>query len=320
MEVMEDQERAESIRRLADEAVKANYLGLLEQLIDKIRTVPSLHHLLAVVKCSDNIQDFRVLVHEFLPEFEIQIMSGRTDEDKTALFYRHFEKKYFPLDADATGEYPLEGLTYAIPIMPHGLREDEYHDFTTTSKTRALLSYIVEYPYHYKDQGEGHREALYDYILKEQLARQIDLDNVPRDGWTTKEIATALTGTPYQGMVAFAAWLTKDTGTWWLDCDDEDETEPAQWSADTVEGITEQWQMAREIEKSIGKLELWLKEDMQGNFGRLVDAIQGKIHRRRPKAKQKTLFEVLKEKNPEAVKKMEQISEAAIGMESLTEV
>ena len=308
---MNDQYVAVERRRAIEEEEKLARMradvnaGLLQRLLVTLEETPSLHHLLGYLKCSKAVGDFQVLVHEYLPEAEQRIMGETLDENKVQLFCRLFGAKYFPLD-DVVGEteYPLEAMTYVMPVTPIGLSYEDYHDFQQAGDETAALYFLIEYPWYDKtSSGDGFRTSLYDYLQNKVSVTA--LQKVPKDGWTLKEISKALTGKPsYDDLIWFARWVSQDTDSWFLDCSrdafQEDGAPPPTWDIEegVVDGLTEQWHQAKACLDAMEKLRNWMHEDLSGHFGELVDALRGKMRRRGPKPVQKTLFDELVEKNP----------------------
>jgi hypothetical protein len=104
------------------------------------------------------------------------------------------------------------------------------------------------------------------------------LERIPGGGLPPSELRARLDGTPYAAAAEFAAWLCHDTGSVFLDCDDE-EVVQIEWTRENVHELTEQWRQASALLDRVGALARWLEADPPAHFARLLDAVAaGEAH------------------------------------------
>ena len=102
------------------------------------------------------------------------------------------------------------------------------------------------------------------------------LHAIPTGGLTPADLHTRLDGTPYAALADFADWLWGETGSAFLDLDDEVEMSDADWTSEIVQDLAEQWQHAKAILDRIGQLTAWLEDDPPDHFARLLNAALGR--------------------------------------------
>lgn len=133
-----------------------------------------------------------------------------------------------------------------------------------------LLFVLCAYPY----DGDGLRLPALD-AAEARIPRET-LRDVPPGGFTPADLRERLSETPYAGAIDFADWLWGQTGTVFLDVDEEVEIVDAEWTAEIVQYLAAQWQRARAILDRIGHLTAWLEADPPNHFARLLDATLGR--------------------------------------------
>lgn len=260
---------------------------------------PSLRHLIGMLEQSEVYQEFLLLVREFLPEHEREIITSRSRLDA---FARRFEERYFPLAEAVVDDEEMEFLVSSIPIVLEGMSFDDYHEFEHYNQAQQLLMALVEYSFWGEEEG-GARVPLLEQCAKyvgEDLIRR-----VPRLGWKPEHMHQRLDGTEFEGAAVFADYMWHQTGTIFLDCTyDEDWGGDLGWSRENVEGLTEEWPRARQMEAQMSSIMDWLDDAPQINFEKLLDAL-GELPEPIPKEQMalplepQTLIEVFRDEEPE---------------------
>ena len=176
------------------------------------------------------------------------------------------EAEYFPVyDAD---EY--EQLVYGIPFVRDGWTSDRFHELDRRPGELLLLTLCAQ-PV---EPGYDSRGPLLD-AAERSVPREL-LTAIPDGGLEPAELHERLDGTPYAAAAAFADWLWADTGTVFLDLDDEVEISDADWTRETVLELADQWRRADALLDRVGALATWLEADPPAHFARLLEAVLGR--------------------------------------------
>ncbi len=236
---------------------------------------PSLSVLIARLEGVEEYGDFLALVREFLPEREQEILDRPTPLDQIAAFASHFEDRYFPLDTGfRLGNIEGYGdLTTGIPVIPLGISWDDYDDVSGLRPGIQLMTYLLASPYAGEDNRGNLAEACEEHVPVGLLQR------VPDGGLSLAEAHRLLDGTRYRGLVLFGDVLSADTGNFFLDSCGEDlwNNGLPDWSRETIEELTRQWQRAQAIEDEIyNNLVDWLEESPAARFEELLNFILAK--------------------------------------------
>ncbi|SRR5581483_6325971 len=101
------------------------------------------------------------------------------------------------------------------------------------------------------------------------------LGELPAGGFTPAELRERLAGMPYAAAADYADWLWGETGTVFLDIDEETEAD-IEWTRENVLELAAQWRRAREILDCTGDLARGLEADPPARFARLLDAALGR--------------------------------------------
>ena len=192
------------------------------------------------------------------------------EEARCAAFVRKVEAELFPLyECDS-----YDQLAWGVPFARDAWSYDRVHELDLPPGALLLFA-LCEQPYLADD---GSRIALLDAVaalLPSELVREI-----PPEGVHPEELHRNLDGTPYAAAAGFADWVWGETGTVFLDVDDEAEGEVA-WTREHVAELAAQWRRASALLDGITTLERWLEHDPPGRFARLLDAALGRDPRLR---------------------------------------
>ena len=230
------------------------------------------------------------LAGEYLPE-EREKLFDLTPTDAARRFIRSFSARYFPLTInenayDYTHRSLAERLAGSIPLKFLGMNRWDYERFhTKMPMSQFLAETICVCPF----QGHDDRLAVveeFKTILK-GAARPL-LELLPEKGFELADVAGALEGSPYPGLLARARWVFHQTGCRWLDkVDEEFGRDQILWSRGNVTRLSKDWQKYLELDKQMKSFESWLGHDTAARCGEVIRYIAEKI-----KNKPKTLMEV----------------------------
>lgn len=214
---------------------------------------------------------FRQAVREVFPEAEAEILGvaerGASREGARVWAFLHrVEAEHFP--CYEVDEYAQ--VACGIPFVRNGWAYDRFHELELRPGELLLFALCAQ-PY---EPGYDTRVALLDtatgHVPRELLAE------IPPGGVAPAELHERLDGTPYAAAADYADWLWGETGTVFLDLDEEVEVCDADWTRENVLELAEQWRRATIILDRIGELATWLEADPPGHFARLLDAALGR--------------------------------------------
>lgn len=215
---------------------------------------------------------FRRIVREVFPAEEGEILAaggpgaGR-ENTRVWAFLRKVEEQFFPIyELD---EY--DQVVCGIPFVREGWSYDRFHELDLPPGQLLLLALCAQ-PY---GSDLGTRVALLE-ACEAHVPRQALLE-IPAEGFRPDELRERLGDTRFAGTADFADWVWGETGTAFLDLDDEVEVCDADWTADNVRELAEQWESARAILDSVTDLARWLEADPPLHFAALLDAVLGRM-------------------------------------------
>jgi hypothetical protein len=226
-------------------------------------------------------------VRELFPEAWDEVMNAReAGGDREAArvwaFCRHVETGFFPV---YEGE-AYEQVAYEIPIAHQGWSIDRLHDLDMPFG-ELLLACLCGDPYLF---DSGIRVAMLDEAER-RVPRGL-LERIPGDGLSPSELRARLDGTPYGAAADFAEWLYHDTGSVFLDVDDE-EVVSIEWTRENVDELTEQWRLGSALLERVTELTRWLEADPPAHFARLLDAVvAGEAHAEYQRERQRYACEI----------------------------
>jgi hypothetical protein len=213
---------------------------------------------------------FRRIVREIFPEAEAEIWSARSnggdrESARVCAFLQRVEAEFFPTyECD---EY--QQVVCGISPVRNAWGYERFHDLDLRPG-ELLLFTLCAYPY----EDVGIRLPVLD-AAEAQVPREA-LREVPPGGFTPAELRERLAGTPYAAAADFVEWLWGETGTVFLDVDDEVEIVDAEWTRAIVHDLAEQWQRAAAILERIGALAAWIESDPAVHFRRVLVAALGR--------------------------------------------
>ncbi|MFN8472810.1 MAG: hypothetical protein U0822_11525 [Anaerolineae bacterium] len=230
------------------------------------RTVARPRSAAALLACHASELEFRLVVQAIFPDEAADIWQVRqagTSRETTRVeaFLRRVEERFFPVyEAE---EY--DQVAWAIPFVRLGWSYEDFHDLERRLGELLLLA-LCEAPTDIRvallDWAEAH-------VPSDVLAR------IPREGFSRAEMHTQFDNTSCSVVAEFVDWLWGETGTAFLDLDDEIEVTDAGWSSQNVLDLAEQWREAQAILDRIEGLVTWLEADPAAHFAQLVDAALG---------------------------------------------
>jgi hypothetical protein len=217
---------------------------------------------------------FRSLVRQVFPDEAAGILaahqpSGPGVDQETArvwAFCQKVESELFPIyEAE---EY--EQIVCCIPFVRFGWSYDSFHDLERPPG-HLLLMVLCAQPY--SDELDA-RVPLLEAAANlgvgpESLAELRDCGVAP------DELHKRLDGTPFQAAADFADWAWGQTGSAFLDLDDETEIGEVAWTPESVHDLAEQWHQTQAILERIDRLAAWLAAEPGPRFAALVDVALG---------------------------------------------
>ena len=214
---------------------------------------------------------FRRIVQEIFPDAAAEILAadkpGATREQARVWSFLHkVEAELFPV-------YELEEydqVAWGIPFIREGWSYDRLHELEMPPG-RLLLFALCAQPV---VGGMDSRVPLLD-AAERYVPRALLLD-LPAGGLEPAELHERLNGTAYAAAAEFADWLWGETGTVFLDLDDEVEVSDADWTREIVDELARQWRIATVLLDRIDALATWLEADPPAHFARLLDAALGR--------------------------------------------
>lgn len=224
----------------------------------------------ALLERQEAMLAFRRIVQELFPEAATEIWAARADggsreNARVWAFLRRVETELFPVwECD---EY--EQVVCGIPIARNSWGYERFHALDMPLG-ELLLFVLCAYPY----EDDGIRLPALD-AAGARFPRET-LQDVPPGGFTPADLRERLSETPFAVAADFADWLWGQTGTVFLDVDEEVEIVDAEWTRDVVQDLAAQWQRAKAILDRIGDLTAWLEVDPPVHFARLLDAALGR--------------------------------------------
>lgn len=235
----------------------------------------------ALLERHEIVLAFRTIVRQIVPEAEAEIWQARDtggsrENARVWAFLRRVETGFFPVyELD---EY--EQVVCGIPFVRNAWDDERFHALDVPLGELLLMA-LCAFPF----DEDGLRIPVLD--AAESLVPHDILRDIPERGFTPTELHERLDGTSWAAAADFADWVWGETGTVFLDVDDEIEIVDAEWTPDVVRDLVEQWQRAETILDRIGALTAWLEADPPTHFTRLLDAAFGRdphaayLHERR---------------------------------------
>ena len=213
---------------------------------------------------------FRRIVEEVFPDAAGELLAAREanatrEEARVRAFLRRVEAELFPVYE--CEEYAQ--VAAGIPFVREGWSYERFHHLEHDTGDLLLLA-LCAHPY--ADDGDA-RTALLD-LAGTRVPRAL-LARIPPGGLTPAELHARLDGGPYAALGSYADWLWGETGSAFLDLDDEMVVEDAEWTRENVALLAEQWRRAEAILDGIAALARWLAGEPAARFARLLAAALG---------------------------------------------
>lgn len=214
---------------------------------------------------------FRRIVQEVFPESGDEILAARPtgehrEHARVWAFLQRVEAEYFPVyELD---EY--DQVACGIPFVREGWSYDRFHEVDMRLGELLLFSLCAQ-PF---APGFDSRVPLLD-ACEAHVPRMV-LTEIPEGGFTPADLHERLDGTPYAAAAEFADWVWAETGTVFLDFEEEIEVVDADWTRESVLELAEQWRRAEGILDRIDERASWLEADPHGHFSELLDAVRAR--------------------------------------------
>ena len=169
---------------------------------------PSLAYFIELLEQSDNFVGFRDLVREYLPQYEVNIMTEELNR-RAWRFCQLFSSKFFPLYENTfSGDFTIGDLLNSIPLQPLGFSPESYHRFTDFRKGYIIALSLIECPLDEDPTGTdpeeevdgvaGGRVPILETVgglVGEGLVRLI-----PDKGWSAEDLHRMTDGTEFKGV------------------------------------------------------------------------------------------------------------------------
>lgn len=220
----------------------------------------------ALLERQEVVQEFHQIVQAVFPDAAAEIWEARTDganreNARVWAFLHRVEAECFPIyECD---EY--EQVFGGIPFVRNAWGYERFHDLNLRPG-ELLLFILCASPYDDAGIRLPALDAVEAHVPKEVLR------DIPEEGLTPIELQERLEGRPYAATADFAAWLWGETGSVFLDLDDEVEVVDAEWTQENVQTLVAQWGQAQGVLKRVSALAAWLEGDPADHVARLLDA------------------------------------------------
>ena len=190
----------------------------------------------ALLRGQDGYLAFRRIVRELFQAEEAAILGagqpGVGRENARVWAFLHLvEERFFPVyELD---EY--DQVATGIPFVREGWSYERFHDLDLPPGQLLLLC-LCAHPY---GPDSANRVPLLE-ACEAHVPRSL-LEAIPTEGLSPDRLRERLEGTAFVGAVDFADWVWGETGTAFLDLDDEAEVWDGDWTPETVEELAGQW-------------------------------------------------------------------------------
>ena len=230
------------------------------------RTVVAPRSVAALLANHESLLQFRRLVHDLFPHEAESIWNARQSGEprevaRVQALVQRIQADFFPLyECD---EY--DQLVWRIPFLRLGWSLEDYHDLQRRQGELLLLT-LCQAPVDVRvPLLEWARTCLPPDLLH----------LVPAAGFPLDELHAAFDETSCSAVADFAAWLWGETGSVFLDVDDEIVIVDAEWTRDNVLELTQQWRQAEALLGRVEGVTEWLEADPTPHFRLLVEAALG---------------------------------------------
>jgi hypothetical protein len=214
---------------------------------------------------------FRRIVRELFPEDGDEILAvGHAGEQREHTrvwaFLQRVDAEYFPVyELD---EY--DQVACGIPFVRNGWSYDQFHELDMRPGELLLFALCAQ-PF---APGFDSRVPLLD-ACETHVPRTL-LSEIPDAGLSPVELHERLDGTRFAAAAAYADWLWAETGSAFLDLDEEIEVSDGDWTRENAVELKAQWQQAEAILDRIAGLASWLEAELPIHFSQLLDAALGR--------------------------------------------
>lgn len=225
----------------------------------------------ALLRGREGYLAFRRIVRDLFPAEEAAILGagqpGAVRENARVWAFMHLvEERFFPVyDLD---EY--DQVAAGIPFVREGWSYERFHDLDLPPGQLLLLC-LCAHPY---GPDFANRVPLLE-ACEAHLPRSLMAD-IPPEGLSPDQLRERLEETAFFGAADFADWVWGETGTAFLDLDDEAEVWDADWTQENVKELAAQWVRASALLEGVTELARWLEADPPAHFAALLNAALGR--------------------------------------------
>lgn len=176
-------------------------------------------------------------------------------------FFHLIHERLFPLEMLLDDVLDEERYSF-IPVEPLGIDQwdQPFEDFDLGWQLLFLLT------------GEGELDVVeVDDETHAQLARLLSTISAGQVDAQVMERLAAQVGGPLEGLLDAIRMIDHNTGTVWLDITYECGCYDADWSAETLRVLADEYRQARSILNRVDRLLSWLTDDPVQHFQEAID-------------------------------------------------
>lgn len=230
------------------------------------RTVTAPRSVARYLTSHEPLLQFRRLLHDLFPDAEHHIWHAQRPGEpietaRVEALVQHVQAAHFPLYE--CEEY--DQLVWRIPFLRLGWSLEDYHNVDRRPGELLLLS-LCQAPV---DVRIPLLEWAQDYVPYDVLR------HIPDGGFPRDELHIHFDDTSCAAVADFADWLWGETGSVFLDLDEEIEVVDAEWTRENVMELTRQWRRAEALLERVEVLAEWLEADPAAHVRLLVEAALG---------------------------------------------
>ena len=254
-------------------------VGPLEELIKRLRLIgiPSLSALITKFGNVEEYQEFVMLIREYVPEYEAEILRETTESAQVVSFASHFEDRYFPLAwwirDHAFDDAGYRELLDHLPVEVMGWTYEEYDEISSRADVGLqLMAYLVEHPYD-EENMVSLAEACQEHVPRDTLQR------MPQGGIKSDIVHPLFDNTKFKPIAMLVDWFNSDTGNFFLDTDEEFLSYNMgwpEWSSERVEELTRHWREMEVYRQEIWDFAEWLEGSPEERFQEILDYLEEK--------------------------------------------
>lgn len=239
---------------------------------------PALAVLIARYSNADDFNMFVRLIRKYLPEREVDILSGTSPAAQMSSFATYFEDRYLPLHnaiKDGIMEDDYNELLRDIPVYTMGFGWEDYEELNNARLGCQLMSYIFSPPAENDKEQQNVRISLADGFPPEY---QVNVRRLPVEGLSVHDAQSIFRGKKWFPLKSWAEYINQDTNNWFLDTDEEMRSQCMimDWFEEgIIDAMTADWKVAESRCDKMMDFATWLEDKKEGpqRFKQVVDFI-----------------------------------------------